>query len=400
MARSGAVYCQPWLVGAQCTASNTQRGRAVARKANEMNLHKNGCQRHHPQPLPSHSHRQRRRRDAKWLSFKPAAAQTFGAAAAAWHNGSAALASRPAWEPSPPYRVCPHPERRHTAYQTSCARLSQRALVLCPFGALPRWRFAPLALCPVGALPRWPVSLSAQQCAACRARPPPSVNSLCTHRTIPRRMLMPRLAANEQQRRQSSAARAAAAASAHAPRSPAPHVDARTDDLVHQQQLAAHERRAMQHLLLDRVVVVDTGQHRVERLARFDIKAHHGPLVELLLHPDDRLLRLVARVLGEDLREAEQRLCKRLDAELGAPRQRLLGDRPQVVREPDLERAGARHDAAVVERVGDGAQAVAHSVLDLEGREERGGRGGSGRWTCGQTHLHTPGNTPTPTLTH
>mmetsp|Transcript_16185 Transcript_16185/g.48159 ORF Transcript_16185/g.48159 Transcript_16185/m.48159 type:complete len:534 (-) Transcript_16185:26-1627(-) len=124
----------------------------------------------------------------------------------------------------------------------------------------------------------------------------------------------------------------------------------------------------MQHLLLDRVVVVDTGQHRVERLARFDIKAHHGPLVELLLHPDDRLLRLVARVLGEDLREAEQRLCKRLDAELGAPRQRLLGDRPQVVREPDLERAGARHDAAVVERVGDGAQAVAHSVLDLRDR--------------------------------
>jgi hypothetical protein len=75
-------------------------------------------------------------------------------------------------------------------------------------------------------------------------------------------------------------------------------------------------------------------------------------------------------VLCQHFDEAEQRLCERLHAQLGAALRLLLDRAAQVCRGSDLKRAGSQHHCLVINHVLDSTQAVTHSILDLQ--EDKG----------------------------
>jgi len=120
-------------------------------------------------------------------------------------------------------------------------------------------------------------------------------------------------------------------------------LDPRPHDLVHQQQLARDHGRAQQDLALDAVVVVDPSGGRVQRLASGHVQPHGGAprRLRLLLQLDERLLRVVAAVLRQDLDKAEEGLGEGLDAQLGAPLGLLLDLGAEVVGGGQLKGAGA-----------------------------------------------------------
>merc|ERR1719198_2951172 len=85
------------------------------------------------------------------------------------------------------------------------------------------------------------------------------------------------------------------------------HLLAGADDLVDEQQLRGDDGGRVEHLVLDAVVVPDARDRRVHRLAVVHVEAQRGLAVGVrLLQLDDRVLRVVARVGRERLRDDEQ----------------------------------------------------------------------------------------------
>ena len=77
------------------------------------------------------------------------------------------------------------------------------------------------------------------------------------------------------------------------------------EDLVDEEQLRCDDRRRVEHLVLDAVVVPHADDGGVHGLAGVDVEAA-GPLRRVrLLQLDDAVLRVVARVRGERLRDDE-----------------------------------------------------------------------------------------------
>ena len=96
------------------------------------------------------------------------------------------------------------------------------------------------------------------------------------------------------------------------------HVDSSSQHFIRAQQLRGDDWRGVQNLLFDQEVVVDTAHRRVKGLADGDVKADGVASVVLLLHVNDGILRIIAAVLGESLRDDEHSLCKCLNTALGA----------------------------------------------------------------------------------
>mmetsp|Transcript_37169 Transcript_37169/g.98392 ORF Transcript_37169/g.98392 Transcript_37169/m.98392 type:complete len:412 (+) Transcript_37169:432-1667(+) len=143
------------------------------------------------------------------------------------------------------------------------------------------------------------------------------------------------------------------------------HLAAGLDDLVDEQQLRRDHRRRVEHLPLDVVVVPDARRLGVHGLPREDVDANLGRALLLLLKDlEHRVLRVVARVLCQCLRDRQQRLGIRGDAELGAASDRRLVLRQLCVCER-LEATGAGDEGAVLDGVGDRAGAIAHRLEDL-----------------------------------
>ena len=77
------------------------------------------------------------------------------------------------------------------------------------------------------------------------------------------------------------------------------------EDLVDEEQLRCDDRRRVEHLVLDAVVVPHADDGGVHGLAGVDVEAA-GPLRRVrLLQLDDAVLRVVAGVGGERLRDDE-----------------------------------------------------------------------------------------------
>mmetsp|Transcript_5533 Transcript_5533/g.17509 ORF Transcript_5533/g.17509 Transcript_5533/m.17509 type:complete len:395 (-) Transcript_5533:539-1723(-) len=146
------------------------------------------------------------------------------------------------------------------------------------------------------------------------------------------------------------------------------HLLAGLDDLVDEEQLRRQHSGEEEVLLLDAVAVPDALGARVRWQPRRQVEAD-GLLVRGVgvLQCHDALLDVEARVLGQDLGDDEERVGEGADAE------RLLADRRSFLKVSvlerghggDLERAAAGDDVAVLEDAADGAEAVAHRVLDL-----------------------------------
>ena len=124
----------------------------------------------------------------------------------------------------------------------------------------------------------------------------------------------------------------------------------------------------MQQLTFDAEAVPDALGRRIHRLARPQIDADHMTVLGLGLQRDQAILDVKAGVGEERLGRDEQRVGKDLHAVLGPPLRRPLDLARQVRRAGQLERARARDDAAILERVLDRAQTIADRIIDLGNR--------------------------------
>jgi len=143
------------------------------------------------------------------------------------------------------------------------------------------------------------------------------------------------------------------------------------ENLVDEQQVAANNRRRVDHRPQNAVVVKDPLADGIQRLARIEVHADHVPVRRLLLELDDNVLRVVAAVGREGFGDDEHGLGECGDAHLGLAGDAVL-ELHQVLVQGDEERTGAGDDTTVLDGVLDGPQAVADGVVDL-GQGERVG---------------------------